>query len=151
MSERKKPMDRAMLRSFKNEKHYIEKLEKVIVEQGKQVLYSVRKGFIIVSNDNIQKFIKNNPKIGTPRWHQVRIQSLYNNGIINVSQRKLLIAMKQILNKRGDYLLMQDEFDKKHYVLNCKEFDNRDICHQHSCPATHDCVKYYKKDVKKND
>lgn len=148
MSERKKPFDRMLLRSFKDKKQFEDKLESLLVEEGKRILNSIKKSYIIVNEDHIQDFLEKHPKLGKPRWYQIGMEHFYKKGILNVHQYKIVVMIKQILNKNGNYLLRGDEFENKNGVLNCHFFKNVKVknCCNSSCPFTRSCIKYDEQD-----
>jgi hypothetical protein len=142
--EPKKPLDRMLLRSFKNEKQYVSKLEYIIIEQGKRVLGSLNINHIIVSDEDIQKFITKYPEFFNTRWHQIGIERLYNERLIDTFQYELLITMKQALNKNGSYILRSDEFDNRLWVMKCKRYENKKVpCVQEECKIKLDCPLYH--------
>lgn len=148
MSEQKEPFERLMLKTLKPKK-YIRKMERIIVDEGKALINSLRINYRIVSNENIGKWLEKHPEFKKTNWKQLGFYKLCKNSEINKREKRLLTTMKQVLNKNNNYLLRGDQFELRKKVLNCSTYNVvKDLCYSKDCPNFIVCPKYYKNDNK---
>ncbi|GAH28780.1 unnamed protein product [marine sediment metagenome] len=141
--DRKFPSEKMSLRQM-NEKGYIDRLEWLIVEEGKRILNSLKISHMIITQENIQKYNDSHPIVAGLTWHQVGFERIYKKyHTLNAHQYRHLIAMKQVLNKNNKYLLRRDEFDNRERILECDRFKNQDTCLVSDCKSAYLCPKYY--------
>lgn len=140
---KKEPFEKNMLRGL-DEKRYVKKIESIIIEAGRRLLNSLRVNHTVIPTKHIIKFLEKHPEFKNTTWHQIGFKRLYGDKLINNFQYKLLITMKQILNKNDSYILRATEFDDRKYALGCERFQKGETCHQHSCVSIRVCPFFYK-------
>lgn len=138
----REPFSRNVLRGIKGEKHYIKKMEDIIISEGKRLLNSLRLNYIMIPQKHITKFIDKHPEFKKTVWQQIRIQRIYDTKVINSAQHRLLIMFKQVCNKNNIYILKGDSFKNRYYVLKCGRINEK--CCLHDCPSAEICPYYYK-------
>jgi len=95
MTKEKDPFERQMLRDL-NKISYLKKLEYIIVEEGKRLLYSQKVSFLLVSSKDMSKYDSKHPDLQNMTWHQIGLKNLFDKKLINTFQYQLLITMKQV-------------------------------------------------------
>ena len=148
MSEREE-FKRNSLRGIKNEKRYINKMEHIIVDEGKRILNGLRASYRIVSQKDITKFLDAHPEFKEAfnkktTWHQIHLQWMYDTHVITTYQHRILIMTKQILNKHSSYILRSFEFENRYYVMQCEWYPKTEKCLRDQCKASENCPHYHK-------
>lgn len=157
---KKEIFERNLLRDL-TENKYIRKMENIIIDEGKRIIDSIGVKYIVVHEKQLTKFLESIPKKYREAfnkhttWHQIKIMHLYEkHRILNKSQYGIVSTMRQILNKRGNYILRPQEFDHRYYVMKCEWYpkvSKKCPCLRDQCKASECCPHYVKNIETKHD